>query len=310
MRPASLADRFQYAALRTAIAGLGALPWERAAAVGATLGSLGYAPFKVRRDVVERQIAAAFPRWPKGEVLRVAREAYLHLGRVTVETALLSRLPRERVLELVEGVDGWDIIERAVARGRGAILLSAHVGNWELAGAYLVARGLKLDAIARRMNNPLFDAYVTRTRERLGISIVYDKDAVRRTARAVQEGRAVGFLADQGALNMASTWVPFMGRLAKTPRGPAVLALRWDVPVIFGVAMRLPDGRYRIAIEEIPCDRSDDRDADVDRIVARYSAAVERWVRREPEQYFWHHRRWKHQQPGTPPELGDPSASP
>ncbi|MDQ6830574.1 MAG: lysophospholipid acyltransferase family protein [Gemmatimonadota bacterium] len=310
MKSASLADRLQYAAMRTAIAGLGALSWERAAEVGARLGSLGYAPFKIRRDVVERQIAAAFPKWPRGEVVRVARAAYQHLGRVSVETALLSRLPRERVLELVEGVDGWDVLERALARGRGAILLTAHFGNWELAGAYLVARGLTLDAVARKMNNPLFDSYITRTRERLGIAIVYDKDAVRRTAKAVQEGRAVAFLADQGALNMASTWVPFFGRLAKTPRGPAVLALRWDVPVIFGVAMRLPDGRYRLGIEEIPFDKSDDRDADVDRIVARYTASLERWVRREPEQYFWHHRRWKHQQPGTPPELGDPSVAP
>jgi KDO2-lipid IV(A) lauroyltransferase len=169
---------------------------------------------------------------------------------------------------------------------------------------------MPLDAVARKMNNPLFDSYLTRTRERLGITVVWDKDAVRRAAKAVQEHRAIAFLADQGALNMASTWVPFFGRLAKTPRGPAVLALRWNVPVVFGVAHREPDGRYRIGIEEIPVEQTDDRDADVDRIVARYTAALERWVRRDPTQYFWHHRRWKHQQPGTPAELGDPLALP
>ncbi|MEP6692960.1 MAG: lysophospholipid acyltransferase family protein, partial [Gemmatimonadaceae bacterium] len=159
-------------------------------------------------------------------------------------------------------------------------------------------------------NNPLFDAYLTSTREQLGMKIVSDREAVRRTAKAMQEHRAIAFLADQGALNTASSWVPFFGRLAKTPKGPAVLAIRWNVPVVFGVAMRLPDGRYRVGIEEIPVEQTGDRDADVERVVARYSAALERWVRRDPTQYFWHHRRWKHQQPGTPPALGDPLTEP
>ena len=184
--------------------------------------------------------------------------------------------------------------------------MTGHLGNWELAGAYVAARGIPLDAIARRMKNPLFDEYLTDTRSRIGMHVVHDAEAVRRTPRSLRDGRAVAFLADQGVLGLASTFVPFFGRPAKTPRGPAVFALRLDVPVVFGVALRQPSGKYRLVFEPVAVENTGDRDRDVDAIVARYTATLERWVRRYPEQYFWHHRRWKRQPPGTPPELREP----
>jgi KDO2-lipid IV(A) lauroyltransferase len=157
------------------------------------------------------------------------------------------------------------------------------------------------------MENPLFDRYLTRTRERIGMTIVHDDEAVRRVPRALRAGHAVAFLIDQGAVGLASTWVPFFGRLAKTPRGPAVFALRLGAPIVFGAALRQPSGRFRLTFEPIDTTSSGDLDVDVDRIVADYTRVLEKWVRRAPEQYFWHHRRWKHQRPGTPPELGEPT---
>jgi KDO2-lipid IV(A) lauroyltransferase len=85
-----------------------------------------------------------------------------------------------------------------------------------------------------------------------------------------------------------------------------VFALRLQTPVIFVAPLRKPDGRFAMHLEEVPVTLSDDRNADVDRIVADYTATLERWVRTAPEQYFWHHRRWKHQRPDTPKELGNP----
>jgi KDO2-lipid IV(A) lauroyltransferase len=157
------------------------------------------------------------------------------------------------------------------------------------------------------MKNPLFDRYLTETRSQIGMVVVHDADAVRRTPRSLRENRAVAFLSDQGVLGLASTFVPFFGRPAKTPRGPAVFALRLQVPVVFGAAVRQPSGKYRLVFEPIEVHDTGDRDADVDAIVARYTAALERWVRRYPEQYFWHHRRWRRQPPDTPPELREPT---
>jgi KDO2-lipid IV(A) lauroyltransferase len=240
-------------------------------------------------------------------VARIARASYASLGRTTIETALLPTYSREQVLSLVQEVTGWNLVERALAQGRGFMIVTGHLGNWELGGSYVAARGVPLEAVARRMENPLFDHYLTETRRRIGMTVIHDADAVRRVPRALREQHSVAFLIDQGAVGLASTWVPFFGRYAKTPRGPAVFALRLRVPLLFACALRQPSGKFVIHFEEVPVESTGTLDADVDRIVASYTSTLERWVRRAPEQYFWHHRRWKHQRPGTPPELGDPS---
>lgn len=304
-RAPTAAHRAEFALLRGTIRALAALPWSTAASVGARLGLLGYAPFRVRRRVVERQVAFAFPEKPADEVRRIARAAYESLGRTTIEAALLPRLTRDELLALLPEVEGYEHVERAMADGRGLIIVAGHLGNWELGAAYVAARGVPLDAIVRRQGNPLFDRYLNDTRRAAGMRVVYDAEAVRRTPRTLKSGGAVGFLVDQGVLGLASTFVPFFGRLAKTPRGPAVFALRLGAPVVFAAALRRPDGRFRLVFEPVTVEPTGDRDADVDRIVAAYTATLERWVRREPGQYFWHHKRWKRQPPGASAE-GDP----
>lgn len=307
LRSPSVNHRIQYGALRGVLSLLRGLGLRGASAVGAGIGTLGYRPLAIRREVVERQVRAALPELSSDDVTRIARDSYANLGRTTTETALLPSYDAQRIISLFEEVEGWSIVEERLAREKGLIIVTGHLGNWELGGAYAAARGLPLHAVARYMENPLFDRYLTRTRERIGMMIVHDDEAVRRVPRALRNGHAVAFLVDQGAVGLASTWVPFFGRLAKTPRGPAVFALRLGAPVVFGVALRQPSGRFRLTFEPIDTTRSGDLDADVDRIVAEYTKVLEKWVRRAPEQYFWHHRRWKHQRPGTPPELGEPT---
>jgi KDO2-lipid IV(A) lauroyltransferase len=302
----SFAHRAEYAALRSAVAAVERLSFANAGGVGERIGRLGYAPLGIRRVVVEKQLRAALPGIGEHEVQRIARAAYGHLGRTGIETAVLPSYSSAEIIELFEAVHGWDVVEQRLALGKGLILVTGHLGNWELGGAYIAARGLPIDVVARHMANPLFDRYLTSTRQRIGMTVIHDEDAVRRVPRSLRGGRGVAFVVDQGAVGLASTWVPFFGRYAKTPRGPAVFALRLGSPIVFGVALRQPSGRYQLTFEPIDVVETGDREADVDKIVADYTSVLERWVRRAPEQYLWHHRRWKHQRPGTPKELGDP----
>ena len=294
-----IAHYAEYIALRATLAVVRRLGIARAGAFGARVASFGYRPLGIRRDVVDRQLAQAFPELDSTERERIARSAYAHLGRVAVEAAVLPLYGRERVLDLFEDAENWEVVERARDGGSGILFVTGHLGNWELGGAYVAARGVPVDAIARHMANPLFDGYLTRTRERIGMRIVHDERAVAQVPRAIRAGRAVAMLTDQETRGLASTWVPFFGRPAKTPRGPAVFALRLGAPLIFACALRQSSGRYRLSVEQIPVDRTGDLEADVDRIVAAYTATLERWVRRAPDQYFWHHRRWKYPPPGT-----------
>ena len=305
--PLTFSHYAEYYGLRGAVSALRRVSFRRAGDIGEWIGRLGYRPFAVRRDVVERQVRAAFPGLSEDDIRRIAVAAYEHLGRTTIETAIVPEYSQREVLALFERVDGWDVVERAHASGKGALLVGGHLGNWELGGSFIAARGIELGVVTRRMQNPLFDQYITATRQRLGMKVIHDADAVRMVPRLVRSGGMVAFLFDQGAVGLASTWVPFFGRLAKTPKGPAVFGLRLDVPIIFGCAVRQPSGKFVMTFEELHVPRTGERDRDVEEIVKAYTGTLERWVRKYPGQYFWHHRRWKHQQPGTPPELGDPS---
>jgi KDO2-lipid IV(A) lauroyltransferase len=309
-RKPSLAHTAEYLALRGTVAALNTLPWQRAGKLGAGLGSLGFRPLGIRRAVVESQLRAAFPGLDDGEILRISRASYAHLGRTAIETALLPSLRQSEIIDLFEKVTGWEFVQDGIRAGRGVIGVTGHLGNWELGGAYIAARGVPVDAIVRHMANPRFDRYLNMTRASLGVRVVYDDQAVRQTPRALRDGRFVAFLADQGVLGLASTFVPFFGRLAKTPRGPAVFALRLDAPVVFGTAIRQPSGRYHMAFEPVEVTRSGDREQDTDDIVTRFTAILERWVRIAPEQYLWQHRRWRRQPPGAAATIESSSATP
>jgi Kdo2-lipid IVA lauroyltransferase/acyltransferase len=293
----TLAHAAQFYALKGAVRAIEMLSWPRAGSLAAAIGELGYRPLGIRRPVVEQQIAAAFPDWPRAEVDRVARAAYRNLGRNAAEIALAPKLGRQGVLDLYTEVEGFELIDDAIAAGAGCILVTGHIGNYELGGALIAARGVPIDAIARRQANPLFDQYITETRAAMGMVVLHDFEAVKKSARGLREGHLVAFIADQGVKGLASTFVPFFGRPAKTPRGPAVFAVRLGAPIVFAASVRLPDGHYRFQVESIPIANTGDRERDIDATVACYTAALERVVRKYPDQYFWHHRRWRRQPP-------------
>jgi KDO2-lipid IV(A) lauroyltransferase len=141
------------------------------------------------------------------------------------------------------------------------------------------------------------------------MGVLRDADAVRRIPRSFRDGHAVAFVADQGVMKLASTFVPFFGRPAKTPRGPAVFALRFRIPIFFITCVRETSGKYRCIIVPVEVNETGDREADVDATVARYTGILESLVRRYPDQYFWHHRRWRRQPDDTPAALRDPVAA-
>ena len=300
VKPPTLQHRLEYAGIRSVVFGLGWLPFGIGSNIGAWLGRLGYR-LGIRAGVTEAQIRFAFPELSDADVKSIALQSYENLGRTSIEAALMeSRSPDELMAEF-ERVDGWEHIDAAIRGGGGALLVTGHLGNWELGGSYIAARGIPVDAVARHMSNRVFERYLTRVRERFGVKVVFDEQAVRQTPRSVRDNRVVGFLSDQGVLGLASSFVPFFGRLAKTPRGPAVFALRLRVPVVFVVCVRLPSGKYRLIVEPVECTHSGDREADTIGLVAYYTARLEYWVRQYPEQYFWQHRRWKYQPAGAPP---------
>ena len=302
--------RVEYALLRVMVALLRLVPLGMARRIGEAIGRWGYSPLGIRRNTVERQVAAAFPDIDREEIRAIARQSYANLGRLAIELALLPHIGPTAFGDLFEADDDMPVVERLRARNGRLVAFSGHVGNWELAGAYLAFRGIPLDGVARHMANPLVDGYLLRTRSRTGMRILYDTDSVRQLTRGIKEGRVAGLIADQGVLGSASTFVPFFGRPAKTPRGPAVLAMRLDAPIVFVSAILQPSGKYRFCASEVAVANTGDRDADVEATVVNFTQALEQLVRQYPGQYFWQHRRWKRQPHDTPGDVRDPVAGP
>lgn len=242
---------------------------------------------------MDRHLALAFPERRAPWRRRVGRASYRHLGREGVAALRLAELGPEAVVRRTE-VTGLDRLREARETGGGGVVVTGHVGNWEIGGAAVAARGVPLAAVALRQANPLFDRDLVRMRERLGLRIVYKKDLPAGAMRVLRSGGLVAVLGDQNPIRGGIS-VDFFGQEAETARGPAVLALRAETPLFLGVALRTPgpEARYRVRIDEVPVERTGDLEGDVRRLVQSYTRRLEDVVRRAPEQYFWQHRRWK-----------------
>jgi len=208
--------------------------------------------------------------------------------------------PAERVLERTEVV-GFDAFREVAVAGAGLLLLTGHLGNWEIGGAAIAARGVPLDVVGKGMSNRGFQADLFAARERLGMRVIEMGDAAKEALRSLGQGRVVALLGDQNAAG-GGIFLPFFGRPASTFRGPALFAARTGAPVWVAFATRDPgpDQRYTVTFEPLPFSPTGQAEEDAATLMGAYARVLEDAIRSAPEQYFWQHRRWK-RRPGEEP---------
>ena len=305
--PRRVRHRAEYVALRVVIAVCSAVPAVVADRAGALLGWVVARVGRPRWGVVMRQLRIGFPDAGEGWLRRVGRRCYAHLG---AEVVAMFRLAGAggREIRARTRVSGLEVLQAAAAEGRGVVLVSGHLGNWEVGAAGLVARGFPMDIVAARQRNRLFDRYLTRSRERLGMKVISRGEARRGVLAALKAGRAVGIMGDQDA-RRAGVFVDFFGMPASTARGPAVLAMRAGAVMATFYTVRLPGWRprYQIYLEALGGGGGAEggggaggggRVAEVAALTQAFTRRLEERVREFPEQYFWLHRRWKTPPPG------------
>jgi KDO2-lipid IV(A) lauroyltransferase len=254
---------------------------------------------KRHRLVAHENLRHAFPEHADLETDRLARASFRHLFTVLVESSVLRRrLKPETVGKYVRHADA-EKYQRAIAwtqSKRPVIFLTGHLGNWEVVSFGMAAEGVKATVVGRAMDNPYLDRYVKDFRMSTGMTMVDKNGAVDEISKTMIEGGNLGAVFDQDA-GPKGVFVDFFGRPASTFKSIALLSLQHNAPIlVLGCVRTGAPLEHTMFMEEeiMPEDYKDDPAA-VRTITQRYTAALERMVRRCPDQYFWLHRRWKSQ---------------
>ncbi|MBM3310782.1 MAG: hypothetical protein FJY80_04670 [Candidatus Aminicenantes bacterium] len=292
-RPASLGEWAAFAAYRAFALFLAVLPRRLALALGDGAGRLAFWLDARHRTVALRNLAAAFGRTTPAPARRaIALRSFRHFGRTVFDTLVLSRRSRAAVLALVD-VEGRPNLEAALAEGRGALVFTAHFGNWEV-GCGPIAQVAPFGVVARALDNPLIDRDLVRARERLGVRVINKVGASRRILRALQRNEVVGLLIDQNVLQREAVFVEFFDRLAGTTPGLAAFHLKSGAPLVPLFIDPAPAGRYRLRLHEpLRFPPTGSPEEDVLKITRFCTKMIEAEVRRRPEAWLWVHKRWQ-----------------
>lgn len=307
-------DFAAYLALRLLVAALQMLSPRVAYAAADGVAWLVYKLVKSRRRVALENVCASFPGLATDPAAadRLVRAMYRHFLRVVVELVYLPRKLHvgnwRKHLTLAPGAEALP----PLLGGRSVLMVTAHFGNWELAGYAMGLFGFRTHAIARVLDNPHVERFALRFRQRTGQTIIAKNDDFARLTDAMESGGKVATLADQDA-GRRGVFVDFFGRPASTHKAIALMAMEFDaVMVVIGIPRvrradfpQRPDYDpsaplapmfYAIRCADVidPRDYAADPNA-VRAITQRYTSALERLIHEHPEQYFWLHRRWKHQ---------------
>ena len=295
-------ERLEYWIVWLWVKTIGLLPRPLARAKGIVLGLIVYLLFGRLRRVGMRNLALAFPAMNRRERRRILRGTYISLGRQLAEVCLFPRYTRENVSEIVV-YEGFENFERAYARRKGVLFLTAHLGAWELSAFAHSLQGHPLAIVMRSLDNPRVDRLIQSYRTLHGNRTVDKDDFVRGLLAAMRNGETVGILMDTNMTPPQGVFVDFFGIPACTASGLARIALRTDAAVVpaftvWDAKLRKYILRFDAAAELV---RTGDDQADVTANTAKFTNIIEDYVRHYPDQWLWVHRRWKTRPEGQLP---------
>lgn len=278
---------------------LGALPRGLARLLGAGVGWLAFAGLGRLRKVGMRNLELAYPGQAAGLREKTLRTVYRNLGWLLAEFCLMPQYSAKRASEFIR-YDGLENYLRARDKGNGVLVLTGHLGAWELSSFYHSLMGYPMGMVIRRLDNPLVDRFVNRIRCLHGNRVIHKDDFARGLIASMRAGETVGILMDTNMTPPQGVFVPFFGVEACTASGMARVAARTGAAVVPGFLLwEEAEQKYVLRFgEEVPVTATDDAEQDAVTNTAAFTAVIEAYIRQYPEQWLWMHRRWKTRPPG------------
>jgi len=285
-------QRVEYTLFRTAGSYLRRRPPESILRWGDRLGSLAYRLVGRRTRLAIRNVQRTFPEKGPEECRQIVLACWKHFAWMGLDHLRTARMSLEEIAQRCD-VYNRDELDRAVALGRGVVLISAHFGNWELGGNLLMTLGPPVTIVARPLDNALLQRDLAQSRIRPNVELVDRRRAARSLMKVMERQGVAVLLTDQAVKPREGILVPFLGRPAWTTPSPARIALRFNAPISF--VFCVPEGdRCRVEFQEsIYVDRLPENERTVEAITARINEVVAERVRQQPHLWLWMHDRWK-----------------
>jgi len=294
VRQITLRERLENRALRLMVGAIGLLPRSVARAVGAGIGAAAWRLLGRLRAVGMRNLELAFPEKSEAERKAILRGVYRSLGWEVGEFCKMSGYTAEQASAFIR-YDGLEHYLAAREKGKGVLVLTGHLGAWELSSFYHSLRGYPMSLVIRRLDNPLVDAFVNRIRCLHGNRVIHKDDFARGLLTSMQRGETVGILMDTNMTPPQGVFVPYFGVEACTASGLARVALHSGAAVLPGfLVWEAAEQKYVLRFgEQLELIRGGNAAQDIVANTALFTATIEAYVRRYPEQWLWVHRRWK-----------------
>jgi Kdo2-lipid IVA lauroyltransferase/acyltransferase len=282
--------------------GLGWLPRPIARLKGAALGWMVYRLLPRLRRTGMRNLELALPEMPLAKRDETLRLLYRNLGWQLAEFCRMERYTGTNTANWIR-YEGLENFLEAEALGKGVLILTGHLGAWELSSFYHSLMGHPMGMVIRRLDNRFLDGFVNQIRCLHGNRVLHKDDFARGLITAMRAGESVGILMDTNMTPPQGIFVDFFGVPACTASGLARVALKTGAAVVPGFLLwEASEGRYVLHFgERIEIETTEDSEADIVALTQRCTSAIEAWVRRYPEQWLWIHRRWKTRPAGDAP---------
>lgn len=283
----------RYVFIRILIIPLQLLPLRFASWLGEKLGSVAFVLARGERRKTLASLQTGLPERSEHERTQLAREVFRHIGRSVMEMVLINKFDARRH-ELVE----WEptarkTMDEALKRGKGVVFVTGHFGNWELLARYVALEDYPAAVIGKEASDPRTTKLIERFRASGKLRVIWRgaQGAAKEILRALKNNFILGFLIDQDT-RVQSVFVPFFGKLAKTPRAAADLAIRTGAAPMLGFCTRVGPLKYRITMRELPLPTTEGEEA-VLSLTQAFTQGIEDQIRAHPEQWAWMHQRWK-----------------
>lgn len=270
--------------------GMVALPYSLSVSLGATLGAILWVASKKKVDAAERRCVRAL-QVGITEARKIVRGSYINLGRSVAEFVSMSKM-KDALADLVE-LHGEEHLQKAFDRGKGVILLSGHLGNWELGAAAIAARGYPMNVIGADQRDERITNLIIRNREKCGVKTVSKGFDIKSAIQCLRRGEVLAILVDQDVRNKGVV-VPFLGLPASTPYGPAKIALKLQCSLL-PVFMIRRGTSFRHDFHILPSPWKNgypEPEEDMETSMSVCNNFIGEWIRKCPDQWMWLYPRW------------------